>query len=638
MMKFYLRFLWVLLVSSNLPAQDLTLFSDKSSVYTIIIPESPTDMEVLAGKVLQDYIQRITSYTIPIKFDTIKESPFEILVGKVERTEKKNIPYDKLGKDGLLIKTVNSKLVLTGGDYKGVLYAVYTFLDKYLGCKKFSSSATFIPKKDNIVLDEIYDLQLPAFLYRETTYRDTRDKEYMNWHKLNGGEEKSWGLWVHTFEHLLDPREYGEDHPEYFSFYEGKRHPGAWASFDGKGFRAESQLCLSNPEVLEIVCSNLEKAIQRNPNAKYWSVSQNDNINYCRCDSCAYLDNKYAAYQPEERMVLVGGEPAYSTLGMGSLLTFINKVAERFPDKIISTLAYLYSRTPPKGIIPRENVNIMLCNIESSRNTPLTKGDNAFVEDLEGWSKLTNNILVWDYTIRFGNLLAPFPNLRVLQPNLQLFHNTGVSLLYQQANREIGGEFAELRAYLISKLMWDPNIDLEDTIKAFLDGFYGPASAEISEYINILHDNNQSENEVEMGIFGSPIDEKETFLSQYLIEKYDSLFVLALKKVKNEPVFYERVKSAKSSIDFAKLEIARAEKTGKRGMFTVEDDGKIYVKPEVSEMLIDFVYQCVRNNVTRISEWHTTPLEYLHNYSWYYNISPVPISSGKNKTDKYGIY
>src|SRR5690606_34908750 len=125
--------------------------------------------------------------------------------------------------------------------------------------------------------------------------------------------------------------------------------------WDGKHSQPEAQLCLSNPEVLEIICENLKKEMVKKPDALYWSVSQNDNVNYCRCDECAALDAKYAAFQPEEKMLSTHSGGSYSALGMGSLLTFINQVADRFPDKIISTLAYQYTRVPPKGIVPRRS-------------------------------------------------------------------------------------------------------------------------------------------------------------------------------------------------------------------------------------------------------------------------------------------
>jgi hypothetical protein len=97
------------------------------------------------------------------------------------------------------------------------------------------------------------------------------------------------------------------------------------------------------------------------------------------------------------------------------MIKFVNAVAKHFPDKIISTLAYQYTRKAPTHIKPLSNVNIMLCTIECDRSKPLTADTSkgSFVDDLKSWSALTHNILVWDYVINFHHYLMPFPNWQV---------------------------------------------------------------------------------------------------------------------------------------------------------------------------------------------------------------------------------
>lgn len=594
------------------------IVSNGTSKYQIIIPEMPDVIEVQAAKVLQDYIHRISGYSMPIVDRSNYEGRHGISIGTIDRfgNEYSNL---NISKDGFIIKTKNNELILAGGDGKGVLYAAYTFLDKYLGCRKFSIDVTYVPKRKTISIGTINDVQNPAFDFRETYYNEVWDTEYMDWHKLNSvqdraGNKSEWGLFVHTFGTLLDPEVYGEDHPEYFSYYDGKRHAGVIPSWDGSSTQPASQLCLSNPDVLEIVCENLEKEIEKNPDALYWSVSQNDNVNYCQCNECAALDEKFAAFNPEEKVLSTHSGGSYSGLGMGSLLTFVNKVADRFPDKIISTLAYQYSRVPPKGITPRKNVNIMLCSIESTRNDPIVVGDPDFRDDLIGWSKLTNNIIVWDYVIRFSNLLAPFPNLFTLQPNLKFFHDNKVSMIFEQGNRDSGGEFSELRAYLISRLLWNPNLDFEKELDEFLNGFYGEASTEIRQYIDLTHKHNQSGGSNKMSIFGSPVDDKETFLSQDLISQYKSIFDEAIKKVEKNPEVVERVYDARLPVYYAELEIAKKELTGYRGLFGSTSSADSSVKKEFLDLLYDFYYQCLKRKVSRITEWRTTPTEYTAEY------------------------
>ncbi|HRO44782.1 DUF4838 domain-containing protein [Agriterribacter sp.] len=627
-MKQLFQLTFLLLLCNTMVAQKVTLIKKGKSPYSIVMPAKATLVEIQAAKVLQDYLFRITGVSLPVVADNEKSTASEILIGRVNRPEQDQIDYSQLKQDGLLIKTSGNKLILTGGDKKGVIYSVYTFLDKYLGCRKYTSDFTYVPQRKKIVLQPINDIQLPAFRFRETYYNDVYDPEFMDWHKLHsfegrGGDKTQWGYWVHTFNSLLDPREYGESHPEYFSFYNGKRHGASVPSWDGSSTQPQSQLCLTNPDVLEIVCKNLQKAIDKNPQALYWSVSQNDNVNYCRCDNCAALDKKHAAFAPEEKLLSTHGGEKYPALGMGSLLTFVNKVAERFPDKIISTLAYQYSRVPPKGIVPRKNVNIMLCSIESSRNDPMETGDKAFSEDLIGWGKLTDNILVWDYVIRFSHLFAPFPNLRVLQPNIQFLRNNNVSALFEQGNIQSGGDFAPLRAYMIAKMLWNPDLDIEKEKNEFIDAYYGPAAAGIKEYIRLLHDNNQSGKGVKMSIFGSPVQEKESFLSEKLIAEYNRIFDRAEKKVQKHPDYFVRVKSARLPVYYAMLEIAKEVKTGNRGAFVTGEDGNLIPNPKIVNILYEFAYHCARTKVSRTAEWHTPPKEYLEKYIAFLHQPPV---------------
>ena len=58
-----------------------------------------------------------------------------------------------------------------------------------------------------------------------------------------------------------------------------------------------------------------------------------------------------------------------------SLLRFVNAVAadieDEFPDVAIDTLAYQYTRKPPRTSRPRPNVIVRLCSIECSFRVPL---------------------------------------------------------------------------------------------------------------------------------------------------------------------------------------------------------------------------------------------------------------------------
>ena len=306
--------------------QNIIIADKRVSRYRIVIPSYPTPDERKAAEVLQDYLLQISEAALPvISVDKNRKGiPFEIILGQNERLDKLgiNIDFNELGEDGFFIKTDSLRLIIAGGSKKGTLYGVYTFLEKYLGCRMYTPEVKIIPRMEKIELGSISDKQIPAIRYRTIHYRVTWDQEYADWHKLSHdarGERTAWGLWVHTFNHLVPPEIYFKEHPEYYALRNGKRIP--------------TQLCLTNPEVLKLTVQNLRKDMARNPEALYWSVSQNDNRNYCMCDNCQAIDKKE-------------GTPS------GSIIWFVNQVADQFPDKVISTLAYEYGRKAPRNLRP----------------------------------------------------------------------------------------------------------------------------------------------------------------------------------------------------------------------------------------------------------------------------------------------
>lgn len=564
--------------------RNIVLTENGASLYRIVIPSSATLDEQKAANVLQDYLLQISGAALPIVSGDKPGSSYEILLGQNERLDQLGIgiSFNELEADGFVIMTDSSRLIIAGGNKKGTLYGVYTFLEKNLGCRMYSPGMKVIPEQDKIILGKINDREVPVIRFRDTHYRVSWDAEYSDWHKLDhdsNGERPAWGSWVHTFNGLVPPEIYFKDHPEYYALRDGKRTP--------------TQLCLTNPEVLKITIQNLRKEIAGNPGALYWSVSQNDNRKYCMCDQCQAINIRE-------------GSPS------GSILSFVNQVAEQFPDHMISTLAYEYGRKAPATIRPRKNVNIMLCSIEVRRDRPIAMADDStsisFVKDVRDWGRIASDIIVWDYVIQFNNLISPFPNLQVLQPNIQFFVENGVTAMFEQGNREVGGEFAELRTYLISKLLWDPKANSDSIINDFLNGYYGAAGKPIRQYLDMMREALISSDQP-LRIFGSPNDAAVSYLTPPLIEKYKQLFDKAESAVKDSSNILERVRIARLPLNFAILEQSKKNFTGDLGLFLKSGDRWI-VRPEIRSMIDPFVDLCLRQGVTRVREWSTTPEAY----------------------------
>jgi hypothetical protein len=196
----------------------------------------------------------------------------------------------------------------------------------------------------------------------------------------------------------------------------------------------------------------------------------------------------------------------------------------------------------------------MLCNIEALRGEPLTEDprNKGTVEELKDWAAICGQVFLWDYNIQFANLVSPFPNLNTLAPNMRFFVNNSVRSLFSQCNREIGGEMAELRGYMLSKLMWDPTVNPREVMEDFVEGYFGAAAPYIQHYIDTLHEASHVSGEP-LGIFHGPRNARGSYLSQELCVGYDADFDAAEAAVAGQSDILARVRVARLPLLYAEL-------------------------------------------------------------------------------------
>jgi hypothetical protein len=544
--------------------------------FQIVVPASATKAEQLAAEELHKYIEIIAGISVAVVDEDATMKPTEFVIGRPGRMHGPGLA-GSMDSDGFIIQASGTKVFIIGGSDKGALYGTYEFLEKYLGCRFWAPGAETIPATTALSVPAIDIRETPAFASREVYYagmdeQDFTDKMRTDRHAWKGGE--NWGLWVHTMFSLVPPETYFDTHPEYYALMGGKR--------------AKTQLCLTNPEVLQITIESLRARMNEKPDAKYWSVSQMDTYGSCECNRCKSIDNHEGS-------------------ASGSMIAFVNQVAAAFPEKVISTLAYQYTRKAPKFIKPAANVNIMLCTIECDRSRPLDADSSAgsFTQDLRQWSAIASDILVWDYVIQFTNMIAPFPNLRVLQPNIRLFQKYHVNAVFEQGCHGTYSENQELRQYLLSKLLWNPGLNADSLTKLFLNGYYGAAGGFIDRYLQgmeqSLHNSGQT-----LWIYGSPMQETGSFLDPESIKAYNTLFDQAESAVASDSILLARVEKARLPLRYAIIEIAKKNITGPDGFMEQNASGWV-VKPGLIEAVNEFVTLANRCGVKTVHERSLPP-------------------------------
>ena len=548
----------------------------------ILVPDHADSVELRAAHLLADHldgfaiIQESAADTLPsLRNPGRGAMPMAVFVGNTRMAKGSLSRTEELRDDGFRLRSDGHTAIIYGPQDKAVYYGAARLLE----LKGFRMTDHRVPDvSPSIVpgLPIVDEVNNPSFAYREIWYYTPHHSPaYADWHGLHRrirvGPEGQYiddkqsagplrwadGMYVHTFQKLIPPATYFDRHPEWFSEIGGQRV-------------RDGQLCLSNPQVLDTLCANLatmmkhtpgpsKEGREQQPDARIWSVSNNDNYNVCQCPRCRHADSLY-------------GGPS------GTLIHFINQVARRFPDKTISTLAYQFTRRVPQPVgghvqKPDSNVNIMFCSIECGRQEAIATApaEASFRRDMEEWAKLTHNIYVWDYVVQFRNMWDPFPNLHVLQPNLKYFHDHGVRLMFEQgtgANNMTS--WMELRQYMLAKLLWDVDADPDSLLHDFCLHHYGLAAAPVEQFYREMHRSLIASGQ-RLDIYGYPVDAATGYLSPTQISLYQTLIAaaydsLALYNSRSNPFFEncgltaqqvvrDRIRYLELSLDYAILEL-----------------------------------------------------------------------------------
>jgi Domain of unknown function (DUF4838) len=453
------------------------LAKDGATGWKIVLPNEPTIVEKTAARELSEHLKLVTGADFRLIAE--KDSPAGgrslIFVGNTAKAPKKDYKFDEI-----LIKMEGGNLVLAGHKKRGCLYAVYSFLQDVVGVRWWAPEDTFVPKKPTLAIpDDLLVSYVPQMVSREMYHRDAQPAVFSARMKGNGSITPEYGgavriiNFVHSFYKYLPPEKYFDAHPDWYSEINGIRK------------NEYAQLCLTSEEMTRELIKNVLETLRKNPDAKMIDVSQNDWGGFCTCEKCKAIDDAEESHA-------------------GTLVLMLNKVAQavekEFPDVLVESLAYQYTRKPPKTIKPRDNVLIRLCTIECSYIQPLDGEQNRkFAADMEGWSKLAKHLFIWDYTTNYNDYLGPHPNLRVLVPNVRYFIKHRAIGLFEEGE---GDDFCELKNWLLMRVMWEPNLNGDKLIDEFVRGYYGKAVAPlIKQYWDILIAKAKKE-KIYLGCFG----------------------------------------------------------------------------------------------------------------------------------------
>lgn len=477
-----MRIGWAALVFSclvGMGAAERTVTPAEMASWRIVCDASATESERYAASEFQTLFKAVTGAELPILTEADgKRGAIFIGPDAVVRSGRRS-DWKKNGEEGLHIRVGKQAVVIDGGRPRGTLYAVYEFFEELCGVRYLTHDHTYVPADAATTRIPFGTYRYrPDFAFRWSYYGETsKYPEFAARLRVNTvsddpklGGRTGYRLVGHNVAYLVPPEKYGKEHPEYYALVDGQRK----LDMAGGG----PQLCVTHPDVLEIVTQAVLDEIAKNPSAKNISIAQMDNGSYCTCDNCAALDAQEESHA-------------------GAHLALVNAVAERIekthPDVLISCYAYQYTRKPPKTLRARRNVLIQLCSIECcdyhAINDPSCALNRAFCADTAGWKKKADHLFIWHYNTNFKGYLLPFPNLRSIGASVAYFaENNGRGVFMQAAGNTLSAELSDLRNYVMARCLWKPGRDSWAEAQEFCRLHYGEAAQPILDYLAYYHD------------------------------------------------------------------------------------------------------------------------------------------------------
>ena len=529
-------------------AQSQPLSYGPQSKTTIVLPQNATPAEKTAARELDDYLTKATGGDFTVANEPTSPQS-AIYVGATQFARSAGINTKALASEEWHIKTQNGNLVLAGGGTRGTLYATYRFLEDEVGVRWWNPWEDYVPARKTLALNALDKQGKPAFAYRDIymTYgydngrfaiRNRLNRDGMAPVTAEYGGSRDYGPpdHAHTFYLILPPAEYFKQHPEWYLMPEG----------DSPTYR-NSQLHLSNPAMRSEFLKRFKAIIrQAQQDARAKGLPEPDVF------SVSQEDNRLTFATPGDAALIAENGGAESAVLIDFLNYLADGIKEEFPGVYIDTLAYFGGEKAPTKIRPRDNIIIRLTDTTSNLILPITHPRNqAFRQNLDEWSKITNNLRVWDYAVTFTYPGLPMPTTPTYPTDLRYWKERNIEGIFVEHEFPTLADMRDFKVWLLCKLYEDPYRDYDALVKEFTDGFYGPAGVHVRRYIYALH--NEAERvgkakgyeDINWTVPAKPYN----YLSVDFLIRANQMFDEAARAAGDDAVLQRRVRHARLSLD-----------------------------------------------------------------------------------------
>jgi len=509
---------------------------DGRASLVVVLPSDTTAEQLTASRELVDYLSRVTSahYRIVDERSAEAGGPAIRIASAAD-----------LAAEEWRIEIGRRDVRLSGGEPRGLLYAVYHFLEDRVGVRWWTPYEEFVPARPDLRLEPGVWQGRPAFRYRDIQgvsapprfFARSRINGHFSRLSADHGGRIAYGppQQVHDFLDYVPPRQFFRTHPEYYALVDGERRVG------------DAQLCLTNHGLQALIAGRLRGFVEQarqearalgEPAPLLFNISPEDWGGACTCPVCA-------------------ASAARAGSESGPLLEMINAVAEAvqpdYPEIRIDTLAYYHTFRPPRGVRPRHNVVVRLAGLQYRDYARGARhpANEVYRRAVEEWAHISPTLRIWDYNVNFGDDGdLPLDNLDYLADDYRFYREQGIDGLFVQHEFAVGGDLHDLKLYVTVRLLENPDRDTEQLVRGFTDGYYGAAAVPIRRYLALR----RAAFAATPGSIRAMAPAADyVWLDADFFREAQVLFERAERAVADAPELLRRVRHARLSLDRAQL-------------------------------------------------------------------------------------
>ena len=461
---------------------------------TIILPSNPTRVEKFAGAELAKYLATATGTNATLINGAAGSTHGAVFwVGNLtedHRLDHDRFPLARLGDaqlidDGVCIDGNPRQTLLVGKGERGALDAVYTYLERAVGCQWLEPGHDYVPKVANWQPPQLRLVINPQFIWRGVANHGRCSKEFfalwidwlakvrMNSYQFFPETYQPLRAFVidaildrglmaniggHSRDYFLSAKKYQADHPEWFATEGGKK---------------TDQLDYSNFDSSPTYVANVVALLKEDPEIKIaslWPV-----------DGYGFGDFKLPK----------GGNPT------DLLLNYVNKVAagvhEEMPDAQFEFLAYIMYTAAPLITKPEPYVIPTFC--EHYGKDPVGSRDHwrPITDDVAGNKKLREELKKWigmskevtEFSYYGDDCIKRFlyhPMADVMVADCHYYHSIGLAGNFFLYTSPVSWWENAITSYAYAQAAWDESLSAEQIEDNYYNAAYGPAAKAMRQH------------------------------------------------------------------------------------------------------------------------------------------------------------